>query len=40
METAQIDQMHDYVDIFQVGARNAQNFNLLHALGKQINPFY
>jgi len=38
METAQIDQMHDYVDIFQVGARNAQNFNLLHALGKTDKP--
>lgn len=38
METAQIEQMHDYVDIFQVGARNAQNFNLLHALGKTDKP--
>lgn len=38
METAQIGQMYPYVDIFQVGARNAQNFNLLHALGKTDKP--
>jgi 3-deoxy-7-phosphoheptulonate synthase len=34
MQKEQIEEMHDYVDIFQVGARNAQNFNLLDALGK------
>lgn len=34
MQVKQIEQMHDYVDIFQVGARNTQNFNLLDALGK------
>ncbi len=34
MMTEQIDSMLPYVDIFQVGARNAQNFNLLDALGK------
>lgn len=33
MEVAQIEPMLDYVDIFQVGARNTQNFNLLDALG-------
>jgi 3-deoxy-7-phosphoheptulonate synthase len=38
MESAQIDVMYDYVDIFQVGARNSQNFNLLHALGKTDKP--
>lgn len=38
METAQIEQMYPYVDIFQVGARNSQNFNLLHALGKTDKP--
>jgi len=38
METDQIDKMYDYVDIFQVGARNSQNFNLLHALGKTDKP--
>jgi len=38
MQVSQIDQMIDYVDIFQVGARNAQNFNLLDALGKVNKP--
>jgi 3-deoxy-7-phosphoheptulonate synthase len=33
MEVAQIEPMLEYVDIFQVGARNTQNFNLLDALG-------
>ena len=35
---SQIEQMHDYIDIFQVGARNAQNFNLLDALGQVDKP--
>ena len=34
MQVSQIKPMLDYVDIFQVGARNTQNFNLLDALGK------
>lgn len=34
MQVSQIEEMHDYVDIFQVGARNSQNFNLLDELGK------
>lgn len=34
MDASQIDAMLPYVDIFQVGTRNAQNFNLLDALGK------
>ena len=38
MESAQIEDMLPYVDIFQVGARNAQNFNLLEALGKIDKP--
>jgi len=38
MEPEQIDMMYDYVDIFQVGARNSQNFNLLDALGKIDKP--
>ena len=38
MQVSQIDEMHDYVDIFQVGARNSQNFNLLDALGKADKP--
>jgi len=38
MMTEQIEPMYDYVDIFQVGARNSQNFNLLDALGKVDKP--
>jgi 3-deoxy-7-phosphoheptulonate synthase len=38
MEIGQIDAMHPYVDIFQVGARNTQNFNLLRALGSVGRP--
>lgn len=38
METGQIDAMAPYVDIFQVGARNSQNFNLLEALGQIDKP--
>lgn len=38
MMTEQIDDMLDYVDVFQVGARNSQNFNLLDALGKVDKP--
>lgn len=34
MHTEQIADMIDYIDIFQVGARNSQNFNLLDALGE------
>lgn len=38
MQLSQIAEMHDYVDIFQVGARNTQNFNLLDELGKVDKP--
>ncbi len=38
MMLEQIEPMYDYVDIFQVGARNSQNFNLLDALGKVDKP--
>jgi 3-deoxy-7-phosphoheptulonate synthase len=38
MQVSQIDEMFDYVDIFQVGARNTQNFNLLDELGKVDKP--
>ncbi len=34
MMREQIEPMDEYVDIFQVGARNSQNFNLLDALGE------
>ncbi len=38
MQVSQIKEMVDYVDIFQVGARNTQNFNLLDELGKVDKP--
>jgi 3-deoxy-7-phosphoheptulonate synthase len=38
MEISQIGLMLSYVDIFQVGARNMQNFNLLRELGKEKKP--
>jgi 3-deoxy-7-phosphoheptulonate synthase len=38
MQVSQIRDMADYVDIFQVGARNTQNFNLLDALGEIDKP--
>ena len=38
MEISQIPQMLPYIDVFQVGARNMQNFNLLRELGKVKRP--
>lgn len=38
MEISQIPLFEKYVDIFQVGARNMQNFNLLKELGQIRKP--
>lgn len=38
MQVSQIEQMYPFVDLFQVGARNMQNFNLLEALGRVDKP--
>ena len=38
MQVSQIEEMFDYVDVFQVGARNSQNYNLLDALGEIDKP--
>jgi 3-deoxy-7-phosphoheptulonate synthase len=38
MEISQIEVMLPYVDLFQLGARNMQNFNLLRELGKIRKP--
>src|SRR5579884_2448559 len=38
MDGTQIPMMTEYVDIFQVGARNMQNFNLLRQLGEVRRP--
>ena len=37
MQVSQIKEMDPYVDIYQVGARNTQNFNLLDELGKSTD---
>lgn len=38
MQVSQVEEMYDYIDIYQVGARNTQNFNLLDALGEVDKP--
>jgi 3-deoxy-7-phosphoheptulonate synthase len=38
MREEQIPIMKDYVDVLQVGARNMQNFALLHAVGESHHP--
>ncbi|MGE5805252.1 MAG: 3-deoxy-7-phosphoheptulonate synthase [Ignavibacteria bacterium] len=38
METNQISLIEQYTDIFQIGARNMQNFSLLRDLGKTNKP--
>jgi 3-deoxy-7-phosphoheptulonate synthase len=38
MEISQIEAMLPYIDCFQVGARNMQNFNLLRELGHVRKP--
>lgn len=38
MEPAQIELIGRYTDVFQVGARNMQNFSLLKELGKTRTP--
>ncbi len=35
---AQADTMRDYVDVFQIGARNMQNFELLKTVGALVRP--
>jgi 3-deoxy-7-phosphoheptulonate synthase len=38
MQVSQLEEMLEYVDVFQVGARNSQNYNLLDALGSVGKP--
>ncbi len=38
LDTQHVDMMEDYVDMYQVGARNMQNFELLKALGRKNKP--
>lgn len=38
MQVSQVEEMYGFIDIYQVGARNTQNFNLLDELGKVDKP--
>jgi len=38
MDTATVDIVCEYIDILQIGTRNAQNFPLLKAVGKKNKP--
>lgn len=38
MDASDLDLMCDYIDVLQIGARNVQNFKLLHAVGKCNKP--
>lgn len=38
MDASDLDMMCEYVDVLQIGARNTQNFKLLHAVGKCRKP--
>ncbi|MCO6494533.1 MAG: 3-deoxy-7-phosphoheptulonate synthase [Bacteroidetes bacterium] len=38
MDTNLVDKVYEYTDIFQVGTRNMQNFQLLKALSKSDKP--
>lgn len=40
MSTEDVEVVGEYTDIFQVGARNAQNYSLLKALGKQTKAVF
>ncbi|MEM9667192.1 MAG: 3-deoxy-7-phosphoheptulonate synthase, partial [Bacteroidota bacterium] len=40
MQISQIEEIAPYSDVFQVGARNMQNFNLLKELGRQPLPVF
>lgn len=40
MEPNQVEAIYDFADVFQVGARNMQNFALLKELGKTDKPVF
>ncbi len=40
MDIGKIDLIYRYTDVFQVGARNMQNFNLLKELGRSDKPVF
>jgi len=40
MEIEDLDTLYPYIDIFQIGARNMQNFKLLKAVGRTDKPIF
>lgn len=38
METRHVELVYEYADMFQIGARNTQNFNLLKEVGQMDKP--
>ncbi|GEK28957.1 3-deoxy-7-phosphoheptulonate synthase [Furfurilactobacillus siliginis] len=38
MDEMHVDMVNEYTDVFQIGARNMQNFSLLKAVGKMRKP--
>ena len=40
MDLSKIDLIYQYTDVFQVGARNMQNFDLLKELGRSDKPVF
>ena len=38
MDSNQLEEFEEYVDVIQIGARNMQNFSLLKAVGKSHKP--
>ena len=40
MDVGQIELVHRYADVFQIGARNMQNFALLREVGKSDKPVF
>lgn len=38
MDTRQVEMVEKYTDVFQIGARNMQNFDLLREVGKTTKP--
>lgn len=38
LDTAHVDMMEEYIDMYQIGARNMQNYELLKAVGRKKKP--
>ncbi len=38
LDTQHVDMMEEYIDMYQIGARNMQNYELLKAVGKKNKP--